>query len=185
MNAPTFVYSLAASLDGFIADAKGGVNWLNAYSDADYGLEEFFRSMDAVVMGRKTYEISLKLGAPPAGKARMIVLSKKLKKAKLGFEVWNRGLKELAQELASQGAKRVWMMGGGVAAASLLDAGLLDEVEIATIPVVLGAGVPMFAKTKKAVRFELATAKEFPNGVVLRNYRRADAAKKTKAAAVR
>ncbi len=172
MARPTYIYSFAASLDGFIADPKGGVKWLDAFHDADYGLEEFFRSIDAVVMGRKTYEVGMKLGGVPSMGKRTVVLSKKMKPRKGEIEIWSGSVKALAKDLERQGAKRVWVMGGGLTASAFLDAGLLDELEIASIPIVLGTGIPMFSATKKPVRFALAESKPFPNGVVLRHYRR-------------
>lgn len=173
MARPVFIYSFAASLDGFVADPKGGVKWLDAFHDADYGLEEFFRSIDALVMGRKTYEVALKLGGlPPMGKARVIVLSRKMKQGKHKVEIWHESLKALARDLEWQGTKRVWMMGGGETASSFLEAGLLDEVEIVTMPVVLGAGIPMFSDLKKPIRFDLVKTRDFPNGAVMRYYRR-------------
>ncbi len=181
MATPRFIYSLAASLDGFIADRKGGVKWLDAYSDADYGLEDFFRSIDTIVMGRKTYDVAQKLGGlPPMGKTRVIVLSKKLKRVKGNAEVWHGTLAALAKDLEWQGARRVWMMGGGVTASAFLSAGMLDEIEVATMPVILGSGIPMFGELKKPVGFELTAMREFPNGVVMRSYRRV--ASKEKAA---
>ena len=172
MPRPHFIYSFAASIDGFVADAKGGVEWLNAFNDADYGLEEFFNSMDAIVMGRKTYEVALKLGGmPPMGSMRVIVLSNTLKPAKhKKVEIWSKSVAALAADLEKKGAKRVWVMGGGITSSSFLDAGLLDEVEIATMPVVLGKGIPMFGKAHKAVRFGLARIRQFDNGVVVRSY---------------
>jgi len=184
MPRPRFIYSFAASLDGFVADPKGGVEWLNAFGDADYGLEELFNSMDAIVMGRKTYEVALKLGGMPSmGSMRVIVLSKTLKPAKhKKIEIWSKSIAALATDLEKNGAKRVWVMGGGVTSSSFLDAGLLDEVEISTMPVVLGKGIPMFGKAHKAVRFGLMSSRQFDNGVIVRSYElKESAAPKTKA----
>jgi dihydrofolate reductase len=181
MPRPRYVYYLAVSLDGFIAEPDGGVDWLNDFH-GEYGISDFFRSIDAMVMGRKTYEVALKLGGVPKSEARTIVLSRKLKSAGKNAEVWRGTVTALAKDLAARKAKRVWVMGGGITASSFLDEGLLDEIEVTTMPIVLGEGIPMFGKLRRHSGFRLESLQKFDDGVVLRKYVNASAASRPKRA---
>jgi dihydrofolate reductase len=166
---PVFIYYAATSLDGFIATSTGGVDWLNHFHDVDYGFVAFVRQIDCAVMGRTTYEHTLKLGPPPM-KIRTVVLSSQRKSGPHADEFWSGSLSDLAAHLEATGAKRVWVMGGGITASAFVDAGLLDEVSLHIMPVILGAGIPAFARSKVEKKLQLLETKSFKNGVLHLRY---------------
>jgi dihydrofolate reductase len=135
----TFVYYFANSADGFVADAQGGVDWLNAYDDADYGFNAFMKSIEGVVMGRKTYEQALGFGQWYYHGIPCVVLSKTRTEGP-HVEFWNRPVEGLRDYFAAKGARRVWMVGGGEAAAAFVNAGMIDDIEQHIIPIALGRG---------------------------------------------
>jgi dihydrofolate reductase len=172
VTAIKFIYYFASSSDGFIADADGGVEWLNAYDDVDYGWGPFMKSVDALVIGRTTYEQALTLGPWPSPGMTCVVLSKTRKEGPHVDRFWSEPLERLPEYLAGKGAKRVWMMGGGAAAASFLNAGLLDEIEQQVMPIVLGSGIPAYGKLDRHLPLALEDSKAFKNGVVTLKYRK-------------
>lgn len=171
-DAIKFIYYFASSSDGFVADPQGDVDWLDAYHDVDYGITRFMKSIDALVMGRKTYEKSLTLGPWPSPRMTCVVLSNTRTEGPHVSRFWSEPLARLPEYLATKGAKRVWMMGGGEAAASFLDAGLLDEIEQYVIPIVLGSGIPAYGKVDRQVPLTLIETRAFKNGVAMLKYRK-------------
>jgi dihydrofolate reductase len=168
----TFRYYVATSADGFIADENGGFDWLHDYLDVDYGMAQFMKSVDTIVMGRKTYEPTLKHegGASSPGK-RCVVLSYTIKSGPPGYEFWAGPVEDLAKQLVEQGSRNIWIMGGGVTASAFLEAGFPDEVEQYVMPRFLGRGIPMFAPLSRHALLELAESKTFKNGAVMLRYR--------------
>jgi dihydrofolate reductase len=171
-----FVYYCATSADGFIARADGSVDWLESRPAADYGFEEFAKTVDTIVWGRTTYEqYGMKPpGLEPFGPAtRHIVLSHRPAPpgADPRVEFTSEPPTELARRLRAEPGKDVWLMGGGASAAAFLDAGEVDEVQVHAIPVLLGAGIPLFAPAPRTVELSLTEARAFPDGVVRLAYR--------------
>ena len=165
----TVVYSVAASLDGYIAAEDGGVDWLHAsmVKGESYDLDKFQRSIDGVLMGSRTYEVSLALGGSPGSKTPCWVFSKRSWKAHKGVTVTDADPREIVQQLSSHGVSRAWLMGGGELAASFLEQGLIDEVSVAVMPVVLGSGVPLFGRLKNGYRSrKLVESKTFKGGAL-------------------
>ena len=165
------VYYCAVSADGFIARRDGSVDWLESRDAADYGIEGFMASVDTIVWGRTTYEgYGMKPpGLEPFGKGtRHIVLSHRPppKGADPRAEFTSESSKAVARRLRGEQGKDVWLMGGGVSAASFLDAGEVDEVVVHVIPVLLGDGIPLFKAKPRDVQLALAETKAFPDGVV-------------------
>lgn len=168
----TFRYYVATSADGFIAEENGGFEWLHDYLDVDYGMAQFMKSVDTIIMGRKTYELTLKHqgGASSPGK-RCVVLSSKIKSGPPGYEFWSGPVDDLARQLVEQGSRNIWIMGGGVTASAFLEAGFLDEVEQYVMPRLLGQGIPMLAPLPRHALLELMESKTFKNGAVMLRYR--------------
>lgn len=171
MGNPAYCYYVASSADGFIADAGGGVDWLNPFFNTDYGFHGFLNSIDTVVMGRRTYEHLLKLSKenPYKGK-RFVVLSRSRSSGPHAELFWPGPLAGLAAQLEALGSKSVWIVGGGAVAAAFLQAGLLDEVKQFVMPLALGSGTPLFGPLERPVPLELKDTKSFPNGVVQLRY---------------
>ncbi|GLK86603.1 dihydrofolate reductase family protein [Ancylobacter defluvii] len=136
---------MAVSLDGFIADAEGGIGWLKPFDSVDFGYERFIAGIDTVVMGRLTFEqiLSFESGWLYAGKRGLIVTSRPLAAAPAGVSAWHGDVAELIAELrAGDGA--AWVVGGAQLQAAFLAAGGLDRLDLFVIPLLLGDGVRLF-----------------------------------------
>lgn len=163
------VYSAGVSLDGYIADKEGGVDWLHAamVKGESYGLDEFQRSIDAVLMGSRTYEQSLALGGRPGSKTPCWVFSRRPLNAQgKGLIVTRETPAAIAAELSQRGIRRAWLMGGGKLASSFLAADLLDEISIGLMPVVLGGGIPLFDGGIKPTHLTVVDCKHYKGGAL-------------------
>ena len=159
------VYAVGASLDGFIADINGGVDWLHAamVKGEGYGLEEFNASIDAVLMGSGTYEKSLAMGGGFGSSMPCWVFSKR-PLTREGRDRHRGGTASIVAGLPALGIRRAWLMGGGKLASSFLAAGLIDEISIGLMPVVLGSGLPIFAGGIAPTHLELTRKDEYKGG---------------------
>ena len=169
---------IATSADGFIARKDGGVDWLDRPRTAgDYGMGEFWKSIDAILWGRKTYDMILKFqkegkAAPDMfGGVKNYAFSRKPPKKVLpGFEFVKEPVKEFCTRLRAEKGKNIWMMGGGGIIASFLDAGEIDEFIISVIPTFIGEGIPLVAPRQRNVPLQLLSIKKFSDGVVRLHY---------------
>jgi dihydrofolate reductase len=163
---------VATSLDGFIARSDGRVDWLSIVEQQgeDYGYRRFFDSIDALVMGRKTYETVLGFGGewPYAGK-RCIVLTSSKPPARFNAELCAEAPAPLVDRLTSEGAKRIYV-DGGVVIQSFLAAGLVTDMTISIVPVLLGDGVRLFGNMGADVRLSLVRSRSFSSGLVQLEY---------------
>jgi dihydrofolate reductase len=166
------IYAVGASLDGFIADADGGVDWLHKamVKGEGYGLEEFNASIDALLMGSATYEKSLALGGGFGSSTPCWIFSKRPLAAK-GVTVTAADPAAVVATLPGLGLRRAWLMGGGKLASSFLAAGLIDEISIGLMPVVLGSGIPLFGGGIPPTHLELTGKREFKGGAFGLTYR--------------
>lgn len=156
---------MAMSLDGMIADAEGGVDWLNRWDDADYGTAAFMAQVDALLMGRATYDQVTGFGAwPYAGKRTVVLTSSPLGDAPEGVEATS-DLTGAVAELRDDGAQ-VWIVGGAATAAACIALGAVDSVELFVMPVLLGEGVPLFPGDGPELPLALRETRAWPNGVV-------------------
>ena len=164
---------MACSLDGFAADAVGGVDWLAPFEGADWGYEAFIAQIGTVVMGRRTYQHMLDLAPdwPYPGK-RGIVLGRGLAgPLRGGAEIWGTGLPALIAHLRGQ-AQDVWVVGGPMLQAAFLQAGALDRLELCVVPHLLGRGVRVFPDGPAPARQpRLEGARVLPLGMVMLDYR--------------
>ena len=163
-------YQVAVSLDGFIAGPNGEADWIVMDPSIDFGalLKEF----DTAVMGRKTYEVVTAHGGHGAMPGlEVVVFSRSLPPSRhQGVRIVNDDPREVVAELKAKSGRDIWLFGGGALFRSLLDAGLVDTVELAVIPVLLGSGVPLLPPggTTKLV---LADQKTLPtSGIVALSY---------------
>ena len=144
------VYSVAMSLDGYVLGPNGEVDWITMDPEVDFAA--LFARFDTLLMGRKTYEQAKAMGGGGAmpGVAS-IIASRTLKPEDCpGATVIGDGLTDRVRGLRAGRGKDIWLFGGGVLFRSLLDAGLVDEVGVAVMPVLLGGGVPLLAPGKRA-----------------------------------
>jgi dihydrofolate reductase len=189
---PSTQYYCAASLDGFIADADDGIGWLTGYEGTfeGEGLEpgpmadggsysRFYHGIGALVSGSVTYEFVLGHTAegapwPYAGKPYWVLSSRDLPLPQAegaDVRVANADPADLHEEmLAAADGGNLWVVGGGGVASRLADAGLLDEVLVTIVPVVLGAGKPVFSDPVPGAPLRLLGTEVYGNGMVELRY---------------
>ena len=169
------VVSVAMSTDGFIARPDGDVAWLDRPGPKrDYGMGQFFKTIDTILWGRKTYDKGIKMGmcADFGPGVKHYLFSRRPRKSLLpGFEWTREAVKTFAQRLRAQPGKDIWMMGGGGIIASFLDEGEIDEFRIHVIPILIGEGIPLIQPRHRSIPLKLVSSKAFPDGVVELNYR--------------
>lgn len=170
MKATVFI---GTSLDGFIARKDGGIDWLPAFGDEDYGYNAFFKTVDALVMGRKSFQTALKFPEWPYGRKPVIVLSRRRVKvpAKLAGTVeWMSGTPAaLVRKLGKRGLRHLYI-DGGMTIQGFLRAGLIDRLVITRVPVLLGEGRPLFGPIGRDVKLKHLGTKAYPDGLVQSRY---------------
>jgi dihydrofolate reductase len=162
-------YHVAVSLDGFIAGPNGEYDWIVSDSAVDFAA--LYREFDTAVMGRKSYDVVTAQGGDGAMPGLdVVVFSRTLPaSARPGVRICNDDPREIVAAMKSRPGRDIWLFGGGSLFRSLLDAGLVDTVEVAVVPVLLGSGIPLLppgAPTKLA----LADQKTLPSGIVALSY---------------
>ena len=166
-------YYVAVSVDGYIATADGGTDWLRPFESAseDYGYHDFYRSIDAAVMGSHTYEQCLTFAEWPYPGKLCWVFSRRTFANRSDVTVTTDTPAAVLQQLDARGLMRIWLAGGGELAASMRKSGSIDEYIFSVIPVILGGGIGLFAYTSAKENLRLLECKTYPNGVVQLHYR--------------
>lgn len=161
----------AASLDGFIAKKDGGIDWL--FTDADYGYASFYRSVDAILMGRKTYQQTLSFSEFPHLDKPVYVFTRRRGKPDFpNVRFINNSPAAFVRDLKNKKGKTIWLVGGGLLNGALLEAGLIDEIVLSIHPVALGMGVPLFAGARNPASWNVVKTKKYQSGLVQITYRR-------------
>jgi len=174
---PEVIYYVAASVDGYIATLDGDIEWLAPFEgpDEDYGYAPFYDSVQAVLLGRRTYETSLAFEQwPYPGKPCWVFSHGNISSLSTDVIRTAQNPADVMAEIATRGLQRAWLVGGGALAASFRAQGLITEYIITIVPVVLGAGVPLFADSGPHERLELVEANSYPKGLVQLRYLRAE-----------
>jgi dihydrofolate reductase len=178
MAMPEIVYSVATSVDGYIATADGSVDWLAPFQNTgdEHGTSGLESSVDALLLGSHTYEFALELGYwPSPDKPSWVFTRRDLRLLHPSITFTSQDPIELVEMLRARGVRRAWLMGGGKLATSFRRAGLISRLILSIFPVVLGSGVPLFAPTQsKADSLRLLESKPFASGMVQLTYERAD-----------
>ena len=163
-------FGVACSLDHYIARKDHSIDWLLFDKEAASAIREFWKTIDTVLMGRGTYDAAPNSGGSMGVKT--YVLSRTLKEsADPHVEIISKDAAGFVRDLKSQDGKGIFMMGGGRLAQPLLEAGVIDEVELNIHPVLLGSGIPLFLDMSKETGLELIDCKPFKNGCVYVTYR--------------
>jgi dihydrofolate reductase len=169
---------IATSADGYIARPDGDVDWLNQPRSAgDYGMRSFYRSIDTILWGRKTYEVALSFqqqGIPGAEfdpKVNNYVFSRRPPQTRpTVVEFVAEPIPSFVKQLRAAPGKNIWMMGGAGLIASFLDAGEVDEFIIHVIPILIGAGIPLIEPQHRLVPLVLRSSRRYSDGVVRLHY---------------
>ncbi len=168
---PKISIYIAMSIDGYIARKDGGLDWLEYghTGDEDYGFKKFISGIDALVLGRNTYETVSKFDKWPYEGKRVIVLSNTLTEVRKEAELFRGQLGDLGSTLYSEGIKHVWI-DGGVTVSKFLEAGLVDAITISVISMVLGSGIPLFSTMNREHKCHLLSTQSYPSGLVQLKY---------------
>ncbi len=179
------IFGGANSLDNYFARKDDTVDWLMWSDEVTEFLADYWKRFDTIVMGRRTYEVSLQMGGGGSYPGvKSYVFSKTLKTAPAaGVEVISEDVAEFVRKLKTQEGKDICLMGGGLLARSLFQADLIDEVGFNIHPVLLGSGIPIFHEVDHQIDLELLDCKTLKNGCVLVTYRVKPQGEKRKKAA--
>ena len=176
---PECAVFVGVSLDGFIARPNGDLDWLmgeGGGDSAEYGYNEFIADIDAIVMGRQTFEKALTFDNWYYGTKRVIVLSSRsldlsIAQARGGIvEVMGGSPAEIVSKLADSGAHRLYV-DGGVTIQQFLRAGLIHRLIISRLPVLIGKGIPLFGSLPRDIRLNHIATRTYPGGMVQSEYR--------------
>lgn len=161
-------YQVACSLDGFIAGPRDDFDWITPEPTFDFAA--LFAQFDTLLMGRRTYEIVRGSGEGFRGK-EVIVASRSLEgSAHPDVEVVSEHLEDRIRRLRTEPGRDIWLYGGGRLFSQVLDWRLVDRVEPAIIPILLGGGVPLLPSPAVRRRLKLRGNRSYPNGMVLLEY---------------
>jgi len=164
---------IGTSLDGFIARSNGDLDWLPAGGGEPHGYDEFMANIDALVIGRKTFETVLGFKTWPYGEKRVVVLSSH----PIDFSAVRGGNVEqmagapgeIVAKLAAGGCRHLYV-DGGITIQAFLRAGLIDRLIITRVPVLIGEGIPLFGALPHDVRLHHIGTRDFPSGLVQSEY---------------
>jgi dihydrofolate reductase len=163
---------VGTSLDGFIARRNGDYDFLPANGGEPHGYDEFIASVDTILIGRKTFEVVLKLPSWPYSDKRVVVLSHR----PLDFsgitgrvEQMSGEPVQIAQKLAATGAKRVYV-DGGITVQDFLRAGQIHDLTITRVPVLIGEGIPLFGSVPQDIKLRHIGTRQYRSGLVKSDY---------------
>ena len=166
---------IAQSLDGFIADNKGSVNWILGNDEnyvSDYGYENFIQDVDTVILGYNKYsQIKNELSQDKwvYKDLKSYVLTSKNIEDSANIQYVNTNIKELIIRLKQEKGKNIWICGGANLVNQCMQENLIDEYQITTVPVILGSGIRLFAENNNKVKLKLKKTKE-ENGLIMGIY---------------
>ena len=181
----TVTYGGAVSLDGFLAGVDGSIDWLHFSKDVQEVMTSYWKGIDTILMGRKTYAVSVsqnrtaeknpkktKRGARKKPVMRSYVFSRTLKSIDdPNVELVAEDAVEFVRKLKRQPGKGICLMGGGELAQSLLSADLVDEIGLNIHPILLGSGIPTFRDPAHRVKLTLTECRTIEGGCVLASYK--------------
>ncbi len=166
---------IAVSLDGFVAGKNDDISWLFRYNDVDYGYNEFFSGIGAIIEGRRTYDLEVQQGWESAHSLPTFVLSHRPPEhapKRKGVVFTDEDIAEVLMKAKKLTSRNVWIVGGANVSQQFLERGLIDEIVLSIVPVILGDGIRLFGKTHKSIELSLRGVKQFDRGLVQLTYAR-------------
>ena len=163
---------VGTSVDGFIARPDGALDFLPPGGGEPHGYDEFIATVDAIVIGRKTFETVLAMESWPYGDKRVVVLSSRpvdLSKAGGIVEPMGGPPREIVSKLAASGAHHLYV-DGGITVQGFLGAGLVQRLVITRVPVLIGEGIPLFGALPHDIRLHHVATRHYPSGLVQSEY---------------
>jgi dihydrofolate reductase len=162
-------YAVAASLDGYIAGPKGEADWI--ITDPEIDFRALFDRFDTFLLGRRTFEAMGRAGQRGSPGMKTLVFSRTLRQQDYPkVKIVSDRAEETVAELRTQPGKDIWLFGGGSLFRSLNEAGLVDTVEVAIVPVLLGGGIPLVPPPSKQTKLQLTGHKVYKTGIVSLEY---------------
>ncbi|MBS1952583.1 MAG: dihydrofolate reductase [Cyanobacteria bacterium SZAS-4] len=166
------ILNLALSLDGLIEGPNGEYDW--CLNDQDYGLTEFVEEIDALLMGRKTYETLQSAGSDPFASKHKYIVSSKLTKSNSTETIIASNPIKAVKALKNEPGKNIWLFGGAELTDALLKENLVDEFQLSIHPLLLGGGTKLFRELETRINLELTDCKKYNSGLVQLFYRPKD-----------
>ncbi len=159
---------IANSLDGFVARPDGGFDWL--FTDGDYGMRDFFKSVDTALVGRKTYDLMAGQKSTNTGMKGYVFSRSPQKSKDKHVEFVSGDIRNFILALKEQPGKDIWLVGGGELMASFLQKRLIDEFILTVHPIILGAGIPLFRGESQQIDLQLLACQTYESGIVQLRY---------------
>ena len=162
-------YAVVVSLDGYIAGPKGEADWIIMNPEIDF--RALFEQFDTFLIGRRTFEMMVRADRGETPGMKTFVFSRTLQQQDYpGVTVVAEKSEETVAALRAGPGKDIWLFGGGSLFRSLLDSGLVDTVEVAIVPVLLGEGIPLLAPPARQKKLHLTSHKVYKTGIVSLEY---------------
>lgn len=165
---------IATSLDGYIASPDEDLDWLTQYPNPDkldYGYKEFYKTVDTVIMGGRTYHSILSMDVLwPYKDKETYIVTRHSSNNQQNIQFITEHVIENITQLKEKEGKDIWLVGGGELVSMLLDHNLVDTMVITSIPTILGNGIPLFPNAPKSSNWEVISSQKYDNSVITTEY---------------
>jgi dihydrofolate reductase len=166
------IFGGANTLDNYVAGKDDTIDWIRHTDEVNDIMRDYWKRIDTVILGRRTWEIAMKGGSGGGSKGiKTYVCSRTLKKIPGKKVELASDAVSLVKRLKSEEGKDITVMGGSLIGKSLFEAGLIDEFGVNIHPVLLGSGIPLFTEMDRRIDLELLECRQLKNGCVFLNYR--------------